>query len=379
MKHRLLSKGRWVGARCVLLKHRLLSRGLWVGASCTLLGVMGLPWPAFGQVIDVTSLPKGKLAPPPTKADQPSQIGRTEKVKGIHPARPPDEQNRRRRMLGSTSVHVTLFTTAKAAKDHSSGNRHRMRFSKPKPEEKPPKKREPATCFAELSQYALGRDEVQWPLYHQREPTLYYHHNPNSSTPDSPVIAVHAEKLIVDSGPTATLHVTDTWVDVKTLGVRLIHKTKLPLAQIATGPNKLRIFAARDKSSSMVHFVVYTEPPKIRPGTPRYYYNYYTRLQARRGSDSGHSDCGFMRLSLRAGPAQGEIGSIHLDAKLSSPPPPSEASTSTPSSTGPTRREVRERPLAVQFSLSQTATDKTLVPSVSFGWRGPEKRSHSYY
>jgi hypothetical protein len=107
-----------------------------------------------------------------------------------------------------------------------------------------------------------------------------------------------------------------------------------------------------------------------------------------RGGQMGNSDCGFARVSLRNAPGAGESGAMQIEVVLPGDKADAEQ-TERPikraalaalfgkpfaPSKPPTPREIRVRTLKVHMSVSQSASGKEPVASVSFGWQGRERR-----
>ncbi len=329
------------------------------------------------------SLPSGQVTHTPTLDSQPDQVAASERVAGIYPALPPPGQMPT--VLQGTR-YVTVFSTEEAARQHSKGGFPRAIGAPvrtiPGVDKKPP----PPSCFTAADQYHLKTEPQPWPDYSQEQVGI---HGAVRGSPAAQryqgahVRALHREHLVVDGPDKATLHMTDVWVDPSTLGVRLIGKAKLTLMQLAVGPSDVRVFAARDPSGDMVHFVVQVPRPDQQS------MGYWGRsVTAMVGSSAISSDCGHARMALPTVPGVGERATVQADVLLPSlherlGPAAAGKGGATAIGTASPRamggpKEIRLRTLLVHLSVSQTASDPAPVISVSFGWRGREKRVQTY-
>jgi hypothetical protein len=191
---------------------------------------------------------------------------------------------------------------------------------------------------------------------------------------DDAVRAVHAERLVEDdTREKATLEVLDAWVDVRTRGARVIGRSTLPLVRVGGALQDLRVYAAREETSSkkMLHVVVKKDGDSARidgGGIAAF------ELE---GRTTPRGTCGHARVSLRADSAHGDVGllrttvslpPIHKEAAAAAAVPPNEPQT----------REIRARELEVQIGASQTSRDAVPVATVSFGWAGREQQLQNF-
>jgi len=64
------------------------------------------------------------------------------------------------------------------------------------------------------------------------------------------VTALRAERLLV-VGQSASLEITDLWIDPRSRGLRIIKTERLPLAVLARGPNGTDVYAYRDAADQL--------------------------------------------------------------------------------------------------------------------------------
>ncbi|MBW2455630.1 MAG: hypothetical protein JRI68_14015 [Deltaproteobacteria bacterium] len=359
--------------------------GKWWFAAWVAISLGGALWVSFAGAASPAfqSLPLGQVSRTPTLDKQPEQVRANEKVTGFYPALPPAGQMAH--AIEGTR-YVTVFSTEEAARQHSQGGLSRAMGAAlaklPGVEKEPP----PLSCFVAADQYHLKTDPQPWPSHAQEQVGV---HGAVRGSPaakqfhGTDVRALHREQLVRDGPDRASLHMTDVWLDPTTLGVRLIGKTKLTLAQLAAGPAGVTVFAARHGDGEAVHFVVQVP----RPDEPAFGY-WGRHLMASIGNQSSSSDCGHVRLELPAVPGVGERAMVQVDVALSSPEAPMEPDAGGTGGTvgtptfGPSvmggLKELRVRTLLVHLSVSQTATDPEPVVSVSFGWLGREKIMQTY-
>jgi hypothetical protein len=145
----------------------------------------------------------------------------------------------------------------------------------------------------------------------------------------------------------------------------------MPLTRVATGPTGLEVFAARDVG--VVHFVLRAgDVPNDDFGFRR---SLSKQIQATVPDSQGGSasDCGFLLVTLPAGPASDEMATFETTAVL----PPRHHGDATPDEKVDEHdvrakmlaaRSIRRRRLLVNVSSTQTTADPEPLVSVSFGW-----------
>ncbi len=344
----------------------------------------GALWASFAAAAApvFSSLPVGQISRTPSLSGQPEQVPAGEKVTGFHPALPPAGQMAH--AIEGTR-YITVFSTEEAARQHSQGGLSRAMAAAvgkiPGVDKEPP----PLSCFVAADQYHLKADPQPWPTHVQEQLGI---HGAVRGSPaakqfqGATVRALHQERLERDGPDRATLHMTDVWLDPTTLGVRLVGKTKLTLAQVAAGPAGVKVFAARNDDGEALHFVVQVPRPDGQGS------GYWGRhLMASVGNQSTSSDCGHVRLELPTMVGVGERARVQVEIALSSPEPvhgpaaggAAAAGTATASPMAPGGgKEIRLRTLLVHLGVSQTATDSEPVVTVSFGWLGRQRVIQMY-
>jgi len=328
---------------------------------------------ARGEAVPLAKLPVGSLEPIPE--DRPDDVPASEQTSGIHPALPPQNAGSFGGVAGSQ--YVSLFPSEEEAQQHRSGGLGAVfRKAMEKLEDAAGGVEAGPPCFVVAQDWHMQGTDIQWPPSFEARPSI---HGVIKGTPAAQqypnvgVRAVRREKLDV-TGTKATLDVVQAWVDGGTLGVRQISHATLPLVEVARGPGHIVVYAAKNEAASEVHFVV---------GLPRYkgraVMHVGRHAQIFVGDSSGHSDCGHARLSLKARPGFGEQALVQIEVVVAEPPPRPEQGGGGPSPGAPPPiREMRLRDLAVHLGVSQTTSDETIVPTVSFGWVGPERRQEVY-
>lgn len=332
----------------------------------------GLGGVAHGGSLSLDGLPVAEVDAVPREA--PDDVPASEHTPGIHPALPPQSAGGFGGVEGSQ--YVNLFPSEDEAEEHRSGGLGAV-FRKAMDhideaaggiEPGPP-------CFVVAHDWHMRGDDVRWPPSYEARPSV---HGVIKGTPAAQqypnigVRAVRRERLEVTKEQ-AALEVIQAWVDAGTLGVREISRSTMPLIEVAKGPGDVAVYAAKSKKGDGVHFVVGL--PR-RKGRSLMHVGRHVQIFA--GDTSGHSDCGHARLSLRARPGFGEQALVQVEVVVAEPPPPGDGGGApTPGEPAPIR-EMRLRNLAVHLAVSQTASDEGIVPTVSFGWVGRERRQEVY-
>ena len=340
-----------------------------------MLGAMvvgGLGGAARGEPLSLEGLPVGEVGSVPQEG--PDDVPASERVAGIHPALPPQSAGAFGGVEGSQ--YVNLFSTEEEAEQHRTGGIGSVFRKAMEHIDEAAGGIEPGPpCFVIAHDWHMRGDEARWPPSYEARPTV---HGVIKGTPAAQqypnigVRAVRRERLEV-SGDKGALEVIEAWVDGGTLGVREVARSSIPLVEVAKGPGNITVYAAKSKDGDEVHFVV---------GLPRHkgrsLMHVGRHAQIFAGDTSGHSDCGHARLSLGARPGLGEQALVQVEVVVAEPPPPAEGGAGPAPGEPPPIREIRLRNLAVHLAVSQTASDEGLVPTVSFGWLGQERRQEVY-
>ena len=195
------------------------------------------------------------------------------------------------------------------------------------------------------------------------------------------VFFVRSERVIEGEGGKPRLDTTDAWVDIDTLGARLIQKTSTTLGRVGTGPSNVDVFATRDEKN--VQFVIRPSTRGIDKDVPSSVVSLGTRLSAQTPSGGASmGDCGHMRVSVGVEPGSGQMATIVGTAILPPAPDDDDDGTQTKEKdedddTGAAKpkppRDLRMRPFVASLSVSQTKSEKEPIVSVAFGWSGKDQ------
>lgn len=356
----------------------------------------GSPGTASADVVAFKAIPVAKLMGsfdmPHSQA--PDHIPPTEKVEGFFPSAPPVDQQKRVKERGGYQ-YWAMYSTENEAKHYAQAG-----WGGPHDQDGP------RTCFTtgwshsdhlEFYQYVPPPPpkpgSKEWVAEQKRnaargiKPTIT---KPGAKPTPPPkpntVRGIRAERFVVGANDTATLEMTDAWFDYTELGVREHAKSSVPFAKIASGPNGLTIYAARD--DKQVTFIV-TPPkaPEMDGPNPQALRNIASRLFAQlpNSSSTSSTECGYLRMSLATGPGTGAMASVLATAFL---PVSVEDAADLPSNkTDPDadqdeekraadqrKRIVRTRPMMANLSISQLASEPDPLVSISFAWAGKDQQ-----
>lgn len=225
-------------------------------------------------------------------------------------------------------------------------------------------------CFAQLPLAfagADGRPPSEWDLPLQREIKVF------SRTAGS-IAGIHLERIVERGGKTV-LESMDAWADIRTRGIRLIAKETLPLVLVATAPAGIRVFLGREERSTgkrVVQLVV-TRPYDAKTD----HFSLTSSVTRSAGTPSSSGACPHSRVPLAIVPSGADTASIALSAVLPALER-TEKSNALPAAPVPPEheqdsRELRVRPLRIDFSVSQTAQEKEPVVAVSLAWIGRDQ------
>jgi hypothetical protein len=368
---------------------KALAALLALGGACALSA--GSPGTASADVVAIKTIPVAKLINsfdmPRDKA--PDKIPASEKVEGFFPAAPPQDQQKRVKERGGYQYWGMYSTDAEAKRYTQSGwgGQHEQDG--------------PRTCFTqgwshsdhlEFYQYVppppAKPGSKEWVAEQKRKAERGIKPGTKQTPPPKPntVRGIRAERFVIGADDKATLEMVDAWFDYTELGVRETAKSSVPFAKIASGPNGLTIYAARDEKQ--VTFIV-TPPkaPELEGPNPQSLRNMANRLFAQLpGSGSTSStECGYLRMSLTTGPGTGQMASVLATAFL---PTSVEDAADLPSNkTDPDadeseekraadqrKRIVRTRPMMANLSISQLANEPDPLVSISFAWAGKDQQ-----
>lgn len=173
------------------------------------------------------------------------------------------------------------------------------------------------------------------------------------------VLPMRAEKL-VEQGGSATLSVTDMWVDAVTLGARAIGKRDVALKQVGSGPGDIKLYMMREANEASV-LVVFPKNQKFIP--------WQLMGEKSDGTIVHSSGCRHLRVSLAAEKGRGESVVVRAPSVLGSEP----VEAGEKERGFPERQRVRFRTLLVSASTSWLGKDPEPVVSFSVGWEGRER------
>jgi hypothetical protein len=193
------------------------------------------------------------------------------------------------------------------------------------------------------------------------------------------IVLVRAERFVEADGGSPRIDVTDAWLDIDTLGTRLIAKSQVPIARVGIGPGGVEIYGVRDEKN--VEFVVRPPRPLLDKDVPQHIATMGSRMNAQTPTGSASTgDCGHMRVRVAVEPGSGQMVSVFGTAML--PPAPDDEETPDTKSAADddnahgkakTPRDVRTRPFVASLSVSQTQSEKEPIVSVAFGWTGKDQ------
>lgn len=385
-----------------------------IPAACALLAgavVVSTPGDASADTIPFSSLPvvpaPASSAASSSQTPLPTTIPATEKVDGIFIALQPEKQ--RKPIEAKSGYHyVNIFTTEKAAQAYAADGSYRVTY--------PDDRSAPRTCLMSGGRAMSQRISTLFRIrpYVPPPPSAAtiarlkaLHRWPppppkpvkTTTPPHDEMQRVTLERVTV-TGDTAKVDTTDSLVDSKTLGAHMLSSTSTTLSRVATGPNGTGIFASRD-DKGRVQFLV-TSPDLPAPEVDGDRQRQLERLSGTAdrvmadlpSGASSESGCGHVRFTMDAiKPGSGEMATILATAFLPKSIDPDDNASDDDSSQSDgaadddasaqmraqmmesTRsRSQRARPVAVNLSLSQLASEPAPLLSVSFGWAGKDQQ-----
>ena len=334
-----------------------------------------------GAMPSFAALPEGHVADLPT-ATPPKRVAAKEKIAGFVAEQMPTEQARQMRFARQNMAFSYLFPDAEQAKAfaQSKGNQEGKTDA----------------CLVEggnaetLKNILSNEDERhEWQSSYSSMLSFQFETNPGAtgpmivrskrrvqSSPGGDVHAVHSERFVAGTDGHASLDIADAWFDARTRGVRLLGRSTLPLQRVFVGPNGFEVYAARDGEAVQVVLHTPDKPAddsalaeQLR-GRLR---NMFATLPDR---NSGNSDCGHLRITLRAPAGVGQMATLQLAAFL---PPVDGDSGEVPDDESEQARgsrlfqAMRQRPYQLTVSATSSTADKDPVVSIALGWIGRER------
>jgi hypothetical protein len=323
------------------------------------------------------SLPEGHVSTLPVVAP-PARVAGSEKVDGFAPTPMPTAQAAMMRRGNPDMRFSYLFGDAAQARNflHSGDSRQP----------------EVDACLTDGGNTEAlartrgdGEDEAQrdWQLSFRSMLSFNYETNPSPPTGrgkhagGGEVHAVHAERFVAGSeGHPAALEITDAWFDVRTRGVRLLGRTSVPLSRVFVGPNGLEVYAARDGNALQV-VVHAADHVADDPALARLLHSELRSMFATLpDNNNGNTDCGHLRMTLRASAGGGQMATLQANAFL----PPvdgdwgkAEEGESDDSRGARLLQAMRQRPYQLSVSTTSTSSDPAPVVSIALGWVGRER------
>jgi hypothetical protein len=203
-----------------------------------------------------------------------------------------------------------------------------------------------------------------------------------TKAPGHDVRPIHIERLS-SQGDEATLEASDAWLDLDTLGARLVGSTTAKFAKVSGGPNGFTLFGMREPSGGVVDFVVSApQAPALDPkvGGARALDGIARRMEGELpGGSMLNSSCGHVRFTMSTKPGLGDVATVVANAFL---PPAADDDDDVPSGMEGMSKEFidrmrehtqRTRPVALDVSISQLASESAPLLSVTFGWAGKDQ------
>jgi hypothetical protein len=344
------------------------------------------PAPAAAAAAPASPPPAGSKASPP----KPDKIPATEKVEGFFPAILPEAKRKETEKEGYRYIQV--FTSDKDAHDYVVDGTYNKALATPS---------DVHECLSSSSGSSSLSSRLSFYLRTKPYPSEEKANaerrkkgqKVSSTSTDNTLRTVREEKLTV-SGDAATLDTIEAKIDLSTLGMRLVSKSSLKLTKVASGPDGMGVFAARDAKGA-TQFLV-THPQLPAPPSDDVREAFFDNLsdnaerlavQTSTGTTSS-SECGHARFTLTVKPGSGQMATVLGTAFLppapeldEAPPTPEEAAPAQPDGDedddGPRHQAnhvQRARPVAVNVSLSQLASEDEPIVSVTFGWAGKDEK-----
>jgi hypothetical protein len=190
------------------------------------------------------------------------------------------------------------------------------------------------------------------------------------------VHAVHAERFVAGQDGRASLEIADAWFDARTRGARLLDRSTLPLLRVFVGPNGLEVYAARDGAAVQVVLHAPDRPSDDAALGEQLRSRLRSMAITMPDHNGGSSDCGHVRITLRAPAGVGQMATLQSVAFL---PPIDGDSGEAPDGESDEGRgsrlfqAMRQRPYQLTVSATASSSDKSPVVSIALGWIGRER------
>jgi hypothetical protein len=361
--------------------------------------VVASPDAARADIVSLQSLP-AVPAQPATAPTAPAKIAATSHTDGFFPAILPAAKRKTAEEAGYRYVQV--FATEKEAKEYASAGT--LTSTTPADLETTSATRTCMTTGGTLSPHlslyyrtkpykpsaqtiALLKKLKRWP-----PPPV----KPSKEPPKDAVYLVRVEHL-TRAGDTATIETSEAFIDLQTMGTQFVSTSSEKLSRVATGPNDLAVYAARDDKGGTQLLV--TNPELPAPPLDEDRLAQVQRLTATADrlvgqtptGSSFETGCGYLKFTLAAKPGAGEMATVlataFLPATEVNPDDPAfveESKLETPGMSDEQRKSIREtvhrenrmqraRTMAVNMSFSQLESEPAPVLSVTFGWASKDQ------
>jgi hypothetical protein len=345
------------------------------GAVAMAVALTGLVTSSDGASVKYDSLPEIALSDRPTEKDTPKDVARTSKVEGLFTGLPKGI-NQRYNPRGLR--YVGLFVNEDDAKKYSEDKLDRWNR---RPEDSSGKGASTA-CFNIADHWELRQSDREWQTRLQQWPQVQSATRGSEAAKQSPENqkprAFRIERLVRDDDK-ATLHLQEGWFDPVSLGARQTKAYDVAFKRASKGPGDVEVYAARAADGESVEFIVYQ--PLLEKNLMGVVGTHMSVLRANR---HGSSDCGHARVSLRTAPGTGEHGSVQLDIVLPEKRSGQKKVHRKKGDDGanphqPRKpREIRIRSLVVHLGVSQGLKDKAPITTVTFGWKGRERKTQIF-
>jgi hypothetical protein len=380
------------------MRIRTLTSSLVVAAGFA--AAVSSPDTALADTVPFQNLP---VAPKMAKTDTPTapeKVAGGERTDGIFPAILPDKM---RKSTEDQGYHyVQIFGSEKEASTFSTDGTLTTNTSK---EPSPTR-----TCLTtggtlspHLSLYVRTKPYVppkpspqtiamlqkmhRWP-----PPPVKVSNTPIKDTVD----LIHVERL-TQTPDGATLETTEAFIDLNTMGTHQVSRQTTKLVKVATGPNSLGVYAAREEGEKGgTQFLVSNPelPPTASDEDRQAQLTQLTstanRLVAQMPSGvSSETGCGYVRFTLAAKPGSGQMATVLATAFLPPAADDGEKADDMARFEGEDMSETqlkavhdmvhrenrsqRARTVAVNLSFSQLSTEANPLLSVTFGWAGKDQ------
>jgi hypothetical protein len=359
--------------------------------------IVSSPGAASADTVPFASLPQAQShakSVSASSANGPEKIAAGERVEGIYPAILPEAKRKTAESDGYRTVQV--FTSEREAQAYATEGTLPSSTA-----------REPSSTRSCLTRSSVLAPRVAF--YYRVKPytqpkltpaqiklLMMEHRWPPPAVKPEPqkdtVDFVRLEKT-TQSGDSLTVETVDAFIDLQTMGTHLVSKTSEKLAKVASGPNGLGVYAARADETHSEFLVTNPELPQPKSDDERQaqlqaLQSTASRLVAQLPSGTTSSQgCGYVRFDLAAKPGTGQMATVLAMAflpparDLDAPPPDENTGTENDELSkvqaaflARANRAQRARPVAVNVSVSQLASEQSPLLSVTFGWAGKDQR-----